>query len=242
MYCLVHRTMLLPNNPMNDPAYKQRFAISADEGGFLEQTSSYDREQLLTMLADYQAVLGADFLGAARVAVRFLAQRLDTDEVHVIVELAQRARTERERFPALWWVLTMMGRFGTPPAGWDRYIAQLDEAVSELWPAVRGLEWSTVLAAQRGALPHLTVEYPTQVELPFDVAAWFAATREARLGGLGLADAPGLAEFEPGTFSVDDPWGVAEALDDLAQPHGTLGWELRSPFMRPGTRRSALIT
>jgi hypothetical protein len=242
IYCLVHRTMLLPNNPMNAPAYRARFEIQADQDGFLEQTTSYDRSQLLDMLADYQAVVGADFLGAARIAARYLAQVTALREVDIAVQLADLARSERTTYPALWWVLTMMGRFGTPPAGWDRYLAQLDSGARELWPEAIGAGWPAVLQAQRLILPHPSTSYPVHAEVGFDVATWFAEARATRLDGRSLQEAPRLEDFGPGSVFVDDPWEVSRALDDLAQPHGTLGWELRSPFMRPGTRKSALIT
>ncbi|MEL7209350.1 MAG: B12-binding domain-containing radical SAM protein, partial [Actinomycetota bacterium] len=90
---LVHRTAVLPNAPMNDPDYRDRFGLVTDADHNLIATESYSPEDLREMLLDYQAVYGADHLGTLRVVLRFLRQRTGRLEADLAVELAAAARS-----------------------------------------------------------------------------------------------------------------------------------------------------
>ncbi|MEL7210221.1 MAG: hypothetical protein AAGK32_18655, partial [Actinomycetota bacterium] len=140
------------------------------------------------------------------------------------------------------WVTTAVGRWGCPPAGWDRFLAEVRRWIVADLGLADDAALASVLAAQRAMLPHPTVEYPITVPVEHDVGAWFAAAQAEKLADGGWADAvDDLAEFGPGRVVVDDPWSVRDNLAHLAQPHGTSGWELDSPFRRPGSSGSHLV-
>lgn len=239
---LVNRTMLLANNPMNDPAYRAEHRIVTDAEGALVATRTYSTEDLRAMLTDYQAVYGGDQLGCLRVVLRFLRQRIDRTEVDLVTTLAADARRRPEAMPGVRWFLTNAGRWGCGPAGWDRFYAEVRAWVDEQgWVADDDPAFTSVLRAQAAMVPRPARAYPLRVPLAHDVAEWYRQTQEAKLEHRDWRALPDVRTHPPAELVVDDPWEVAENLALLAQPHGTSGWEIDSPFQRPGTNGSLLV-
>ena len=239
---LLHRTALLPNAPMNAPAYRKEHAIVADDDGLLVETSTYRRSDLVAMLEDYQAVYGADHLGALRVVLRFVRHRTGRTEVDTAATLAGLARDRPEAFAAVRWFLTGSSRWGAVPPGWDRFLDQVRRLLVEELAVEPDGVFTSALAAQRAMLPHVSRSYPVRVELDHDVGGWCRDIRAAGVAGEDWTDVvDDLSTYGPAVFEVDDPWDVRLNLAVLAQPHGSSGWEMRSPFARPNARGSEVV-
>lgn len=201
----VLHTVVLANSPMNEPGYRQRWAIETDARGRVRSTSTFtedDLEQMWHLAALYRIAEG---FGVFRLLVRWVHQRRGDRPIDVLRALDDWAAAEPSRSPCLAFVLDQLSTWMVPPGGWEPLADELAVFLAERY----GLdddpgELEAVLAAQAAVLPVRGRRYPYVVDLPHDIGRWWASLSD---------DEPiRLATLPPAAFEVDDPAGVAETL------------------------------
>jgi hypothetical protein len=199
----IHPTQLLPNAPMNEPAYRERWRIEADEHGVVRATASYDREDRAWMDEAVTAFVGAEIYGVLRQVLRWVAARTGRREIDVLEALRRRAAADPDGHPLLTYVLTRFLDTTTPPAPWSLLLDEVEVAIGEEWDlAADDPEWRSVRVLQVHVLPDRGRSFPDRVALDHDVVAWLADRARFRRGG----PEPGpLSSYPAAVVEVDDP-------------------------------------
>lgn len=232
-------TVVLPNSPMNEPAYRERFAIETDAANIIVATSSFSREDFDEMLRLRLLFRSLEHYGLLRHLFRWLQWEhglLATDLIHDI----DRAIVEDPgRYPLLTWVGRYFDLMTVPPGGWPPFYDEVVELLVERHGVERSAALDTVLTVQEFLMPTTKRQFPDQVALDHDYVAWY------RDSSTVIGTRQPLETYGPATMIVDDPAGVCDArllrnhfsmrrLEACDNPFWVLNdWELRSDLMRP---------
>jgi radical SAM superfamily enzyme YgiQ (UPF0313 family) len=199
---------VLPNAPMNDPEYRERWRIETDDTGLVVSTSTFDRDDLRAMLRLRKVEVIAYRLGVIRQLGRFLQWDHGVAMTDLLDHLIEVTTTTPERFPLLTWVLEYFDLHPTVAVGWHSFEAELRRLLTEdydLDPTTTDLD--TVLRLQTHLLPAPERTFPATITLDHDYLAYYRDTT-ATLHTTGHAGTPPrpLADYPPAPFTVDgDP-------------------------------------
>ena len=223
-------TQLLPNSPMADPEYVKKYAIEVDENDFLVACYSYTREDLQAMKAVYEVYVATEGYGALRYVMRYLQWEHGIRAVDFMHALLAAVRADPARFPSLTWVLKYFNSVKCMPGGWRRFYEEAAGFIAERYGIDGEPALDVVLRANEVAMPDGSLEYPRTVALEHDFVSWFR-DHNVRVGRPETVRP--LASYPPGTFTVDDPDGMAGIDFDYQQYDShQYFWELRSPVAR----------
>jgi radical SAM superfamily enzyme YgiQ (UPF0313 family) len=236
---LMYPTVLLPNSPMNEPAYREEHRITAEIGGFVEETATFSREDWHKMQRLRDAFVMSDFFGALRYVLLYLRHETGIDEVALLEVMLDETTGDPERWPVLAFAFEAFTPMPMPPVSWSLLLDDARRyAVEQLGvPGDEALQ--DLLRVQLAHLPTRGRPFPATYELRHDVVAWHAAVQAARGAGhrhdWHLQVAP-LRTYGPGRLEIEDPQGVCAG--GMAATTGSLivqsaGWELSSPMSRP---------
>lgn len=219
-------TQLLPNSPMADPDYRRKYRIEVDENDFVISCHSFNRQELEAMKAIYYTFEVADGYGLMRYVLRFLQWDHGIQALDVLHRLLSTARSEPRQYPALTWILRFFLAEKAMPGGWRRFYSELEEFICGAFDIAPDTGLATTLAVNELVMPDDTLAYPRSRQLAHDFEAWF---RDRSAGGSRR-----LADYPPGSFSVDDPDLMAHIdMDYLQYDSHQYFWELRSGIARP---------
>jgi radical SAM superfamily enzyme YgiQ (UPF0313 family) len=200
-----YRTQLLPNSPMADPAYLREHAIRVDATKYLIATRSYDERDLQEMLDLWAAFDLADGYAVLRYALRYLQWDHGLAATEVLHALVLAVREVPERWPLMAWMLRHFLRERRVLEGWRPFYREFARFAVERFGVAETPDWACVLRVSELMMPAPGRRLPERHELPFDVAAWFAAHV-----GRGAASAPPLREHPPGELAIEDPFRMCE--------------------------------
>jgi radical SAM superfamily enzyme YgiQ (UPF0313 family) len=223
-------TQLLPNSPMADPDYMEKYRIEVDENDFLVACSSYSRDDLKRMKRIYDVYVAAEGYGALRYVARFLQWEHGKRAIDFLHELSDAVRSEPDRFPAITWVLAFFNNVKCMPGGWRRFYDEVRVFLREHYGIEPDSALEAVLQANELAMPDESIVYPRTVRLEHDFVAWFR-DHNVRVGR--PAEVRPLRSYPEGEFQVDDPDGMA-SIDLEYQQYDShqYFWELRSAVAR----------
>ncbi len=238
----IHRTELLVNSPMNDPAYRERWQIRTGAGhpaemvvdptrdSLLVSTSSYtedDLEEMLRMRLVFRVLQNNSVL---RHVTRFVRHETGLSEVEVHDRIDAVVRADQEAFPSVAWVLDSFLDFTYPPLDWSLFFAEVRELVVRHLGVEPSSALDVVLAVQQAVLPGPDRRFPDLLSLQHDYAAWYAAVVQAKGHGSDWRRrVPPLASYGPALFEIDDPDDICGRMlgANLHNPV-EIGWELAS--------------
>ncbi len=253
----VYATEVLPNSPMNDPAYRKEFAIrtAADEPSYVHGAASgFNRvvSSSTFTLADYAAMeelrrvfLICENLGVLRHVARYMRYESGVAEVDFYRRLITLAHDDPKRWAATAFTLFDAPRFVAPPGSWKLLLDEVRSvAVSQL--GVRDdTALKTVLTVQLAVLPALDRRFPQTLQLEHDYAQWFRDVLRAKdIGRDWPSRVQPLRDRPPAGFTVDDPNEVARVVFGRDTELGSANpanrgvgmlhsYELASPIARP---------
>ena len=246
IHARIFATILMPNAPMAEPAYRAEHAIEADADGFVQATRSFSREDFARMsdLCRAYKLLANTGSSLAKYLLLFLQVDHGLSALDVVAAWLAAASGDGTRFPVshrLW--TTVLAR---PLSGRARdalLVAWNDDEAGVVFDDVDGLlrellavcrtisgaalegsDVEALLAAQRAVLPGRDAE-PGVVALEHDVPAYFEAIRAAVSVGEPGWQVPPLRAYGPGALRVDEA-RPGRAFDDFGAP--AVGFELRS--------------
>ena len=236
---MLNNTTLLPNSPMNDPAYRKEHAIVAAPGEMLKETASYTREEWEGMNRLKIAYYLFDSYGLLRYVARFIRSEKGIGEVEFYDSVQKEARKNPGKWPVISTLLSTLEEYMAPPGSWGLYINEVQRYMVDHVGMNDDSALRTVLAVQHAQLPAADRQFPDLLELGHDFSAWWDTILVAREEGHRddwEQHAPKLSEFAPGTLNVEDPNGVC--LSELGKPLTSLlyslrSWELDSSVARP---------
>lgn len=208
----IYRTFVLPNAPMNDPAYKARHGVEVD-GGMIVATSSYTRDEGELMWRLAYAFQALEFLGLARYTLRLLQWDHGMRAMDVVHRMLDAVDRSPSRFPLTAFVLRHFEQFVIPPVGWGPFYDELHELLTGECGAPDDSSLHTALIVDRHTTPWPQRPTPFSIELDHDYVAWFTANN---LNTHWSVEQPTsgrdpLLSFPPGILEVlADPDGISE--------------------------------
>jgi radical SAM superfamily enzyme YgiQ (UPF0313 family) len=233
-----YRTMLLPNNPMNAPAFLADQQIVVDSHDFVVSTKSFTAADLKEMLTIQAAFRAAYDLGTARIWLRFVADSLEMSEIEVLQVAMAQVSADPTPFPIVKWVWETLGRWAVVPIDWRLYMSEL-RALAEVLGVPNDSALLAVIEAQYVLLPRWGTDYPAAIEVSHDVVAWWHQEVGA---GTPQRQRQRLQDFPPSSLSVDDPNRIGSSGMGRLSTNGLAGrWDLEGPISRNIARTTELV-
>jgi radical SAM superfamily enzyme YgiQ (UPF0313 family) len=231
-------TVLLPNSPMNDPAYRAEHGIVARPHEIIKEAKSFTREDFEEMERLRTAFYVFDSFGVLRHIALFVRSEVGVKEVDFYDRITRDALAAPLQWPIIASQVRMMEVNLAPPSSWGLFVEEVGRYAVERLGVEPGTALDTALAAQLAHLPAADRTMPQTVHLQHDYAAWYAAVFEARSGerrNEWERDAPRLRDYPPGELKVSDPHDVCGTL--VGKQRQVLawniqGWDMSSPVAR----------
>ncbi|MBU2114026.1 MAG: radical SAM protein [Gammaproteobacteria bacterium] len=225
-------TQLLPNSPMADPEYIEKYQIKVDENDYLTSTFSYSEQELHLMKAIYQVYVMAEGYSLLRYPLRFLQWQHGINAMDFLQKLLHSVNESPERYPQLTWAVRFFNHDKSMPGGWDLFYRQVAQFVVDNYNITIDSAFTTVLTVNKMSMPDDSLVYPLTVRLPHDFAAYFNADGEVR---------GSLEKYPPANFQVSDPDSIINSRmsHDQYDTHQFF-WELYSDVARPKSHYSVV--
>ena len=221
-------TQLLPNSPMADPEYMEKYQIRVDKDGFIIACHSFTEAEQAAMNAIFGFFMVADGYSVLRYVLRYLQWEHGIPALAFLHELLDQVNTSPDRYPSITWAARTFLQFKFMPGGWKAFYDQVAAFASERYGIQRNPAFDTVLLVNELAMPDDSLRYPLSCELPHDLVAWFhdhsASTAH---------QVKSLETYPPGVFEVDDPDSLSSIdMDYIQYDSHQLFWELHSSIAR----------
>jgi hypothetical protein len=243
-------TQLLPNAPMNEPGYRERFAIQVSAEGVVVSTSSFDaaaRDRMMRIRLVHNIF---EHFGLLRHVLRFLQWEHGHEVMAVAERIDEVTREHPDRYPLLNWVVRWFDLYTIPPLGWGPFYAEVRRFVQDELGVTPDSALDAVLTLQHFLMPEFGRQYPATITLRHDYLAYYTeATEELLHSGAATTPRRPLAEYPTATFEIwGDPaglgfWRMAPFDDSRDEWYVRPFWvgaifELDSPLTRnlPETR------
>jgi radical SAM superfamily enzyme YgiQ (UPF0313 family) len=236
---MLNPTQLLPNSPMNAPAYRKEHGIVAIPGEYLKETASYTREEYVQMDNLRVAYYLLDSYAILRYVARYVRRETGIGEVEFYDRVQEEALRHPNEWPVLSNTLKALESFMAPPGSWGLFIEEIRRYMLTRLGMSDDSGLRTTLAVQHAHLPTPGRQFPVTLQLEHDYAAWWEVILTSREEGHRhdwQDHVPRLSEFGPGTLTIEDPNAVCHR--EVGKPlnillYGYRTWELESPVARP---------
>jgi radical SAM superfamily enzyme YgiQ (UPF0313 family) len=239
-------TQLLPNSPMNDPEYRERFQLKADSRGLIVSSSTFDRHERAAMLRLRHSYTALEHFGVARHLLRFLQWDHGIEASEVLRVAAEVTHRDPTAYPLLSFVQRSFDVVTTTPFGWTSFLDELRRFVIDELGVADSSALTAVLAVQRSLMPDWGRALPETISIPHDYEAYYRdATASLRRSGIPDGPPAALETYAPGEFTVrDDPDGLCQRPSpphEWARSEAHVStfwtsehWELDSSLLRSG--------
>ncbi len=237
---------LLPNAPMNDPAYKARYGIVSDDDNIVIATSSFTVADRARMFRLRHLFVVAEVFGLFRHVLRWVQWDHGIDATAVMDHLLDVVELTPMRFPHLTWLAGYFDVFQAAPVGWRHVGDELRALLVEDYSIEASTALEAVLEVQRFLLPAPGRRFPDTMRLPHDYVAYYRdGTADLfTTGQPGRPPAP-LEAYGPGELTVardplrlcdDGPELFGDSRAEVVQGDfymaSTSAYELYSPLVR----------
>lgn len=218
-------TQLLPNSPMADPAYIEKYQIKVDADNYLISTYSYTEQELQQMKALYQLYTVADGYSLLRYVLRYLQWDYQIPAMAFLQQLLQDINATPQAYPRLSWAAHAFNHDKTMPGGWDGFYSELTDYVVSRYKVQNDSAWQVIIQVNRYAMPDDSLQYPLQLKLQHDITAYFRSAADSRKP---------LSQYAAAQLTVSDPNGMVTVdLDQTQYDSHQYFWELHSAVARP---------
>jgi hypothetical protein len=240
---VVHSTVLLPNSPMNEPAYREENGITARPGEEVRETATFTTEEWDEMFRLRMAFWLFENFGVLRQVATYVRSETGDREIDFYSRLTADVHGDPEAWPTIAIALKVVSELMVPPVSWQPFLAEIRRYLVDVVGLADDDALDTVIAVQHALLPARNREFPMQMDLAHDYAAWHATVAEQR----DLGDRAGwhtvvspLRTYVAGPFRVDDPLDSCQRSlgSNFAFLSEDSAWDLDSPVSRP---RQALV-
>lgn len=221
-------TQLLPNSPMADPEYMEKYKIRVDKEGFVIACHSFNEDEMAAMNAIYGFFAVADGYSVLRYVLRYLQWEHGIPALEFLHKLLDAVNADPDRYPLITWAVRTFTLAKFMPGGWKDFYDQVAEFALEDYGIQRDQAFDTALLVNELAMPDDSLRYPLSRNLPHDFVAWFEdnSARNAQ-------QVKRLETYPPGVFEVDDPDSMSSIdMDYIQYDSHQLFWELRSSIAR----------
>jgi radical SAM superfamily enzyme YgiQ (UPF0313 family) len=224
-----YRTQLLPNSPMADPDYAERYRIRVDDDALLTSTSSYSEQDLQEMLWIWTAFDLADGYALLRYVLRYLQWDHGIKATDFVHRLSRHCLARGADYPAVTWALRFFLEERYLPGGWGPFYDEIAAFARRVFDVPRDLAFDTVLRLNALMMPDEGRTFPDTVELAHDAEAYFRDNERQA----GPAERP-LSSYPPGRIRIEDPFEMCRLnYEEIEQyDNHQVFFELEAPISR----------
>ncbi|MBK7861040.1 MAG: radical SAM protein [Archangiaceae bacterium] len=201
----IHRTRILPNSPMGDPAYLEKYQITFDARHFVTSTfscSAADLEHMVLLLQYYEVFWKEALL---TYWVQYLQHDHGIDASRFISDLADCVKRDPSATPLIAWAAQFGELYIGAPGGWAPFFEEIAAFTTRQYGLARTADFEVALQAQQQLLPDQGRTFPQRLPLAHDFAAYIANCRKQRDG---KAEPRTLGSFGPAELTISDPAGL----------------------------------
>jgi len=221
-------TQLLPNSPMADPDYMEKYKIKVDQQHFVIGSYSFNHQQLKAMEEMFIWFNIADGYSVLRCVLRYLQWDCDVKAIEFLRALLIQTRKEPARYPSISWSIRFFGGDKTMPGGWKFFFDEIAEFAHTQYGIERDSAFDTVLRVNELLMPENCLDYPINMNMEHDIEAWFSEHMNQ-----GITTQRKLSGFPPGMLEVSDEAGLSRIDNEIAQYDvHQIFWSLASPISR----------
>jgi hypothetical protein len=231
-------TVLLPNSPMNDPAYRAEHGIVAKPHEIVKQAKTFSRDDFDEMDRLRVAFYVFDNFGVLRYFARFVRSEVGVKEADFYDRISRDAVTDPQQWPLVASVVRMMNDNLAPPSSWALFLAEVGRYAVTRLGVPEGPALDTALAVQLAHLPAPDRAMPQTLEMAHDYHAWHDAMLRIRSDDHRddwELTAPRLASFPPGEMKISDPNDICGTMVGkplMVMAWNILGWDMASSVAR----------
>ena len=218
-------TQLLPNSPMAEPGYMQKYEIKADEHNFLISTYSYTQADIQRMKKLYEVYVMADGYSLLRYVIRFMQWEYAINASTFIENLLDDCVTEPNAYPLLTWAVHFFNQDKSMPSGWTAFYQQLKDYIVARYQVADNSTLNTIIKVSQATMPDDAQNYPISLNLAHDFHAYFRQNKESFKA---------LHTFAHSTMVFSDPNRLSNVdLNSAQYDSHQYFWELYSSVARP---------
>jgi radical SAM superfamily enzyme YgiQ (UPF0313 family) len=218
-------TQLLPNSPMAEPGYMQKYEIKADEHNFLISTYSYTQADIQRMKKLYEVYVMADGYSLLRYVIRFMQWEYAINASTFIENLLDDCVTEPNAYPLLTWAVHFFNQDKSMPSGWTAFYQQLKDYIVARYQVADNSTLNTIIKVSQATMPDDAQNYPISLNLAHDFHAYFRQNKESFKA---------LHTFAQSTMVFSDPNRLSNVdLNSAQYDSHQYFWELYSSVARP---------
>lgn len=236
-------TQLLPNAPINDPAYRADWGVT-DDHGVVISTKSFSADDRAEMLRIRHAYTVFEQLGLLRHVTRYLQWDHGIDIMTVIRRVVTVSDQDPHRYPLLNWTMRYFDYFNASPVGWRSFYQEVRRFLFSEFGVGPSQALDTVLEVQEFLMPEIGRSFPASIALHHDYVRYFQdRTRPLWMGKPAATSGPKLSEYSASRFTVyGDPLsrcstGTIKVITDprnesMTDDFWLAGhWEMDSPLV-----------
>jgi hypothetical protein len=235
---IVHSTVLLPNSPMNDPAYREENGIAALPGEEVRQSATFTQLEWETMHRLRMGFWLFENFGVLRQVGTYVHGETGRREIDFYADLIDHVYEQPERWPSMTIALRVVPDLMVPPVSWKPFLDEVGRYLIDVTGLADDPALRTVLAVQHALLPARDRTFPIVLELAHDYATWHESVAAQRDDGNHRRwhdQVEPLRSFPAANFAVDDPLDSCQR--SLGSTYAFLSedsaWDLASPVSRP---------
>jgi radical SAM superfamily enzyme YgiQ (UPF0313 family) len=244
-------TAILPNSPMAEDSYKEKFNIVTDAEGVIQSNYSFfakDREETDLIFRSYQLLFK---MGILRYFLYFLQADYGISGIELIYKWTIACRSEPEKYPVSAWAFENMLNTGKPNTigyqfiSWKKDAQHFFENLPAFYNEIKNIclanygvalddsDADAIFIAQAAIMPKLGHNRPLTVSLPHDVVGYFAQINTIISLKELPADFQPLRSFPPSTLHIENP-GKKHGYGFMSLNAQKRDWEVDSPLRQLG--------
>lgn len=235
-------TRMLPNSPMNEPSYREKYELEVGDG-LITRSSSFTPEDLDRMKSLRRIDTISERLGLLRHVVRFMQWQKGVQARSTYERLLDVATYSPAEYPLWSTVYHNFDRFPVVPVGWESFYREIRRFVEKEYSIQVDDEFECVFQVQQFLMPQPGRRFPETLSVRHDYQAYYSDARQYLLTGDHVPQmVRELSHYGPSEITIEgDPLGVCESgLDFRRYQDGVdefnIGFdssnELVSPLMR----------
>ncbi len=219
-------TELLPNSPMANPDYVEKYKIKVDRNNFLASTFSYSQDDLHLMNMIYHLFTVADSFSTLRYVLRYLSWDHGISALDYLHKLYNVIERFPYRYPTITYVSKVFQHYLNSPGGWHQFYNEIAEFTEAGFGVQRDSAFDAVLYYNEMVMPEDALSYPLNVSLEHDVPAYFMDHN------LKHGQKP-LISYPSARTSISDKYAYRHInYNNQQYDSHQIFWELQSPTAR----------
>ncbi|MEP1743580.1 MAG: radical SAM protein [Kangiellaceae bacterium] len=221
-------TQLLPNSPMADPNYIEKYKIKVDKDDYVISCFSFSEAELSKMKHIYSIFVVAESYAVLRYVMRYLQWEKGIPAITFLKEISNQLAKNSKKFTHVTWVMRYFIDSRKVPGGWKAFYDEIAEIIEMAFGIKKDLQLETALLVNELHMPDDMHNYPLTAELSFDYVDYYRLNSQTP-----SKVKQSLANFSSAKIILSDPDDRASSGRMFSQyDDHQYFWELTSEISR----------